>query len=83
MYSLRKLTETGLAKWAFRNRWVTFLVVLVGLAYLEVGLWDSMIWRGHASVFDWFQRLPHRANKTTMALLVPLLALPQMTHITC
>ncbi|MBN8826212.1 MULTISPECIES: hypothetical protein [unclassified Spirosoma] len=76
----RKFPETRLMKWALRNRWVTFLGVLVLLAYLEEGLWDSLIWREHASVFGWFQVLPAISNKQIMALLVPLLALPQMTH---
>ncbi|WP_080056949.1 hypothetical protein [Spirosoma aerolatum] len=76
----RKLPDTSLMKWVLQNRWVTFLGVLVLLAYLEEGLWDSLIWREHASVFGWFQGFPAISNKKIMALLVPLLALPQMTH---
>ncbi|GAB4040920.1 hypothetical protein [Spirosoma gilvum] len=75
-----KKTTSFWLKWASRNRWVTFLVVLILLAYLEEGLWDGLIWREHATVFGWFQTLPAVSNKQLMALLVPLLALPQMTH---
>ncbi|RIV20604.1 hypothetical protein DYU11_21410 [Fibrisoma montanum] len=60
--------------------WVVFVGVLVILAYLEEGLWDGFIWREHTAVFGWFQALPAVTDHQVLALLVPLLALPQMTH---
>ena len=62
------------------NNWLVFLGFLVGIAYLEEGLWDGLVWREHAAVFGWFQALPVVTNDQMLALLVPLLALPQMTH---
>jgi hypothetical protein len=60
--------------------WIIFIGMLVLLAYLEEGLWDGFVWREHATVFGWFQALPALTNELSLALLVPLLALPQMTH---
>ncbi|WP_139923747.1 hypothetical protein [Hymenobacter sp. DG01] len=57
-----------------------FLGLLFGLAYLEEGIWDGLVWREHAPVFGWFQQLPAVTNSIWLSLLVPLLALPQATH---
>lgn len=66
--------------WAGRYGWLLFLGLLFGLAYLEEGLWDGLVWREHGAVFGWFQQLPTVAQAPWLTLLVPLLALPQMTH---
>ena len=50
------------------------------MAYLEEALWDVMIWREHTQFFQWFAFLPSVSDHTLLALLVPLLALPQATH---
>ncbi|AII50877.1 hypothetical protein [Hymenobacter sp. APR13] len=57
-----------------------FLGVLAGLALLEEGLWDGLVWREHAGVFGWFQQLPAVSGAWGLTLVVPLLALPQATH---
>ena len=62
------------------SRLVLFLGSLFLLAYLEEGLWDGFIWRDHPGVFLFFQSLPHIDNNLVLALLVPLLSLPQSTH---
>lgn len=55
---------------------LVFLVVLVVLAYGEELLWDRLIWHERAWLFgagwSW--------AKSIEALVVPLLALPQLTH---
>ncbi|KUG08530.1 hypothetical protein [Solirubrum puertoriconensis] len=66
--------------WAGKYGAAVFLGVLVMLAYFEEGIWDGLVWREHAAVFGWFQQLPRVADATTLAWLVPLLALPQTTH---
>ncbi|GAA4335443.1 hypothetical protein GCM10023149_43460 [Mucilaginibacter gynuensis] len=67
---------------AIFNRYgvVSFIVMLVVLAYLEEGLWDGLIWKEHGSIFQLFSHLPKIENKPLLSLLVPLLALPQSTH---
>lgn len=57
-----------------------FFLVLVGLAFLEEGLWDGLVWREHLSFFPIFAHLPEITDRTILALLIPFLALPQSTH---
>ncbi|WP_205503348.1 hypothetical protein [Rufibacter psychrotolerans] len=57
-----------------------FIGLVVVLAYLEEGLWDALVWREHPEVFSTFQVLPQVEDGVVLAVLVPLLALPQITH---
>lgn len=66
--------------WQGRYGVALFLGVLFGLAFLEEGIWDGLVWHEHAAVFGWFQQLPPVSGSGLLALLVPLLALPQATH---
>jgi hypothetical protein len=56
------------------------LAALVLLAFLEEGLWDGLIWREHLSLFPGFALLPQIETATWLQILVPLLAVPQVTH---
>ncbi len=57
-----------------------FLSSLVLLAFIEEGLWDGLVWREHLQVFGLFSALPAIGNEKELAILVPLLSLPQSTH---
>lgn len=57
-----------------------FLFTIFAFAYLEEGLWDGLIWREHSSIFGLFSFLPVASGKEVLALLIPLLSLPQATH---
>ena len=57
-----------------------FIGLLVLLAYLEEGLWDGFIWSEHKALFQPFHFLGTVESRHILALLVPLLALPQTTH---
>ncbi len=57
-----------------------FLIFLGILAYLEEGLWDGFVWREHLAFFAPFSHLPAIADPALLAILVPLLSLPQATH---
>jgi hypothetical protein len=57
-----------------------FLGIIVVLAYLEEGLWDGLVWREHGQLFALFRHLPAIEDASMLALLVPLLSLPQSTH---
>lgn len=63
---------------------VQYLPVFVGalmlFAYLEEGLWDALVWRDHGGLFPWAGSLPQIDEATLLAFVVPLLALPQVTH---
>ena len=63
-----------------RRMWPPFVVSLLLLAYFEEGLWDGLVWREHGSLFGWFHFMPRLTEPATLAWLVPLLALPQLTH---
>lgn len=58
-----------------------FLALLVGLAYVEEGLWDALVWRERGAAFGpfWHWLGTFRAERAQI-WLVPLLALPQATH---
>lgn len=57
-----------------------YLGFLVALAYFEVGLWDVLVWRDHMQFYHWLAFLPQVQEPGLVALLVPLLAVPQATH---
>lgn len=75
-YSHKRLPNPGLP-W---KGIATFVTTILVLAYVEEGLWDGMIWRDHEAVFPLFASLPMISNSIFLSFLVPLLALPQITH---
>jgi hypothetical protein len=61
----------------FRPRlWPAYLAALAAVAYAEEWLWDLVVWHDHAALFPG----PAVEAGAWLALLVPLLALPQATH---
>lgn len=57
-----------------------FLLIIFFLAFVEEGIWDAVVWKDHAQLFDMFSFLPHVNDSTLLAVIVPLLSLPQVTH---
>lgn len=57
-----------------------FAGLLILFAYVEEGLWDGLVWKEHGHFFQIFSVLPAVRTNLLLALLVPLLALPQSTH---
>lgn len=57
-----------------------FAGILILLAYAEEGLWAGLVWREHLQVFGAFAQLPKMTDHATLAWLIPLLAVPQLTH---
>lgn len=57
-----------------------FVFLLWTLAYLEEGIWDGLIWREHLGVFLPFSTLPAISDFSILAIVIPLLSLPQSTH---
>ena len=57
-----------------------FAGLLILLAYLEEGLWDGFVWTEHRGLFPAFASLPAIDDNDILTWLVPLLALPQITH---
>lgn len=54
-----------------------YIVALFALAFVEEGVWDWFVWKEHADLFGGFH---FPASATLLALLVPLLTMPQVTH---
>lgn len=70
-----------LERLVYRNTGIVlFIGIVVALAYVEEGLWDRLVWREHLQVFSFFSGLPQIQDSFFLAILVPLLALPQITH---
>jgi hypothetical protein len=62
----------------FRPRgWPVYLLPLLLVAWSEEWLWDRLVWHDHAGLFPGPDFAPTGA---ALAMLVPLLALPQATH---
>jgi hypothetical protein len=55
---------------------VVFLILVIGAAFLEEALWDRLVWHDRGWLFGEGAELGDLA----LALLVPLLALPQAVH---
>jgi len=54
-----------------------YIAALIAFAYAEECIWDWFIWREHADIFGSF----HVAlSAVALAVLVPLLTMPQVTH---
>ena len=69
--------------WSLAAKWYGLAVFLCSLflfAYIEEGFWDGFVWREHAGVFGFFHHLSKVNDNILLALLVPLLSLPQSTH---
>jgi hypothetical protein len=59
---------------------IVFLGLLFLFAFIEEGLWDLAVWKEHGTVLG-TGRLPEvRIQDRWLSFLVPLLALPQVTH---
>jgi membrane protease YdiL (CAAX protease family) len=59
---------------------VSFLLIIVALAYGEEVLWAGLVWREHFAVFEFARLLPAVKEIEFLTLLVPLLTVPQATH---
>lgn len=65
----------------FQRKWVfLYLGALFLWAYFEESLWDGLIWREHGGVLFLADALAEIQSEQTLVWLVPLLAMPQITH---
>ena len=72
-----KRASTAVARVFRPGRWPLYLSPLLAAAWLEEWAWDRCVWHDHAALFPGPALVPGAA---ALALLVPLLALPQATH---
>lgn len=76
-----KTDRTGILRYFFRS-WgiVLFLLLLFAFSFVEEGLWDSLVWREHSSLFSFFWSFGPVQHQKILCFLIPLLALPQAVH---
>ncbi|MFL6373758.1 MAG: hypothetical protein ACJ73D_03725 [Pyrinomonadaceae bacterium] len=76
VYARWRRETSGRVYRAFSSNWIFFLATLWAIAYVEELFWDRGVWHDHAWLFgggwEW--------SATIKMLVVPLLALPQLTH---
>ncbi len=58
---------------------ILYVAIIVMIAFLEEALWDKMLWHQNFRLFS-FLPFDFNLSKQTLSWLVPLLALPQITH---
>lgn len=73
----RFAAEEGRVASVFRAGWPAFYAVLVAFAFVEEGAWDVFVWHDQPHFFGPVAITP---APVVLALLVPLLALPQAVH---
>ena len=56
-----------------------YILLLFVVAFIEEAFWDGLVWRDHKDIFSWMWRL-EVPSESALALVVPLLALPQFLH---
>jgi len=66
--------------WRYAGALPMAIGLLLLLAFVEEGLWDGLVWREHLRLFPGFGQLPHIDADAALAIVVPLLAVPQLTH---
>jgi hypothetical protein len=59
---------------------IIFLGILFLFAFIEEGLWDLAVWQEHRNVFGTNSITGITLSEKALAFIVPLLALPQVTH---
>jgi hypothetical protein len=57
-----------------------FLLLIFLFAFVEEGLWDMTVWQEHATIFGTTHLPSLQLDHQLLSLIVPLLALPQITH---
>jgi hypothetical protein len=76
VYARMKRETTGRVYRTLSSNWLVFLATLWMLAYVEELFWHRGVWHEREWLFgsDW------EWSRTVQTLVVPLLALPQITH---
>ena len=84
IYGNKKSKQPVTPKWySFLFRWQGILVyvsIILICSFAEEGLWDSMIWKEHSGYFNWFRFIPVITSQALLAIVVPLLSVPQISH---
>ncbi|WP_299255673.1 hypothetical protein [uncultured Cytophaga sp.] len=84
IYGSKKSGDTATPHWyRLLFNWkgiVLYSMVLLVFAFIEEGLWDSLIWNEHQNYFAIFKDLPSINNSILLSIIIPLLSVPQISH---
>lgn len=84
MYGTKKLSTdsvSSLQKLVFTPKGLlVFVSILLGLAFIEEFIWDSLIWHDYPQYFNFSQIWGIGLNTTLKTVFVALLTIPQVTH---
>lgn len=76
-----EVIEQPASRWRWTVWFTPIYLLSIGvLAYLEETLWEGLLWREHGSVLPLSTWLPQVTDVTLLALLIPLLTVPQVAH---
>ncbi len=74
-------TNSPLLNLVFSKKGVlVFLLIVFAFAFAEEFFWDIAVWREHKTIFGGGKFSGFSLSKDLLALIVPLLAVPQLTH---
>ncbi|PWK28210.1 hypothetical protein LV89_00991 [Arcicella aurantiaca] len=77
----RKGQVKGFSRLVFnKNGLFFFIIIIILIAYFEEAIWDATQWRSYDTLFSWAYCLPTTFSTMSLSFLIPLLALPQVTH---
>ncbi len=76
----RKSSAEGPLLRVTRKSVAMFVALLVALAFVEEALWDRLAWQKYDEFFGWLAFIPRLVRAEEKAWIVPLLAVPQLTH---
>ena len=80
MYERKKTSAQNKKRFYIPAMIPVFLGILILFAWVEEGLWEGLVWGDHAAFFPGFSGLPSVRDSPLLAIVVPLLAVPQLTH---
>lgn len=84
IYGSKKSGDVATPQWyRFLFNWkgvVMYAAILLVFAFIEEGLWNSMIWNEHQNYFHLFNAMPSINDSILISLLIPLLSVPQISH---
>ncbi len=80
LYKMREATITHSPTILFRKSGIPlYLAALLAIAFIEEAFWDGFVWRDHHQLFSWIWVI-EPPSESMLALIVPLLVLPQFLH---
>jgi hypothetical protein len=73
--------SSNFSKFIFqKSNFIIFFAIIFCFAFIEEGIWDTLIWREHHEIFEWMYFSDTLDNNSYLSFIVPLLIMPQVVH---